>query len=89
MPGTNAGTGQPIWFKCHKYRLASNAAFYSRTSHELSMRHRVTLTGRRRKRYGRRGQRMTSVFREYTCACGYIGWSAHVDLERMEAKGAT
>lgn len=71
-PGTNAGTGQPIWFKCGRCRALAGA---------------VALTGRTRARR-RGGIRMTTRAREYVCECGYRGWSGHVDLERKAARAA-
>ena len=69
-----SGTGQPISFRC---------AVAAREFHRRSTEHVVELTGRTKKRRGPPGQRMTNVSREYRCACGHVGWSAHVDLSRL------
>lgn len=77
MPGTNAGTGQPITFQCPMWRRQP----YGRRT----VRHQVKLTGRKRKRSRCTRGRMTKFLREFVCLdCGHLGWSAHVDLERME-----
>ena len=81
VAGSNAGTGQPIAFVCAARR---REGYRGRSPAES---HRVELTGRARKRYGRPGARMTNLFREYRCSCGHVGWSAHVDLARRDVHG--
>lgn len=78
MSGTNAGTGQPLYFRCWKQRqeiegLARNPL------------HEVTLTGRTKAVRGG-GLRMERFAREYQCSCGHVGWSRHKDLKRCEVK---
>lgn len=79
-----AGAGQPLFFHCPKYRSAratereaAYLAFMLRAHRE------ITLTGRTRKVRKPNGQRMTKTAREYRCTCGHVGWSRHVDLERL------
>lgn len=67
-PGTKAGTGRPLWFKCRGCGRA--------------MAHDVTLTGQKRL-VGHNGNRVSAHSREYRCGqCGHTGWSRHRDLER-------
>lgn len=74
----------PLTFQCPKYR-----ALYwrTRTSGDRAA-HRVTLTGRKRRRStpNSGNSRKSDVDREYRCACGHVGWSCHIDLERMEQR---
>jgi len=89
MPGTNAGTGEPLSFRCarcrkrsHRDRLYGIHAYPD--GHDHGFANRVHLTGRSRpyKRIGQ-GIRTDSIAYEYTCRdCGYTGWSAHRDLMR-------
>lgn len=86
MPYDNSGgTGSPISFKCQELRRT-----YYKDQGREARRHTVTLTGRTKpypRRYGiMRGHRSTDTSREYRCACGHVGWSAHSDLERMERR---
>lgn len=96
MPGTNAGTGSPISFRCSACRrLASRSkepvfrprrgcvgGTYWRETYHGGRRDRVALTGRTRN-FGTRGARMSATAREYRCLdCGHVGWSRHVDLGR-------
>lgn len=87
MPGTNAGTGQPISFRCSQCRLVEGA--YGRRS-ERGWIGRVKLTGRHRAaRYGNARGRNSTKRREYECLdCRHVGWSRHTDLERLEARRA-
>jgi hypothetical protein len=77
MPGTNAGTGEPVTFRCQAERLESD---YMRGMRE----HRPLRTGRS-KPYRRIGQgiRTMTTAHEYRCSCGHTGWSAHVDVVRL------
>jgi hypothetical protein len=77
MPGSNAGTGQPHFFRCPVERSTLNQHSHPRD-------HVITLTGRSKPyRAHRGGVRITPISREYICSCGHTGWSAHVDLARM------
>lgn len=75
MPGTNAGTGQPITFRCAN----------ERREWPKRGRHSVVRTGRVKKRpYRALGQRMLMEAHEYRClTCGHVGWSGHVDVLRQ------
>lgn len=75
MPGTNAGTGCPIAFRCHGER---------RLTDERRGGHVVHVTGRERKAQGNRNARMDVVAREYVCSCGHTGWSRHIDLQQRK-----
>jgi hypothetical protein len=72
MPGTNAGTGQPLTFKCAKCRITD-----WRTDVDLEA------TGRTRP-MAHRGIRQTTRKIEYKCRiCGHVGWTQHIDAERL------
>jgi hypothetical protein len=81
--GLSSGTGSPHFFHCPVARRNRDYR-----THRLPKGHIITLTGRTkpRDRGGRVGDRSTLVVREYQCSCGHIGWSNHVDLERMERR---
>lgn len=77
MPGTNAGTGQPISLKCSQCRQRPDWRTNPGTG-ELAR------TGRRRPRRmssGRRGHlRIGDVAYECVClVCGHVGWYCHND----------
>lgn len=76
MPGTNAGTGQPIHFRCSQCR-AEGARW------PLGSEHRVELTGKvRDAKAGTAGVRNSRRALEYRCLdCDHVGWSRHIDLE--------
>lgn len=76
MPGTNAGTGQPLHFRCSKCRARG-------ASWPFGLKTRVELSGQERPiDDGNSRGRSTSTLRQYECLdCGHIGWSRHVDLE--------
>jgi hypothetical protein len=82
MPGSNAGTGRPIHFRCSGCRAGARpwpaGGFTS-----------VVLTGRdRAAKAGTAGTRNSARAREYRCLdCGHVGWSRHTDLERKAAAG--
>ena len=86
MPGTNAGTGWPLTFRCSKCRksqyaggCASIDAHYTRHSS-----HKHTPTGKTRPyKGGNRGIRGLRTFHQYTCECGHSGWSRHRDVQRL------
>lgn len=77
MPGTNAGTGNPLTFRCSKCKTK-----------DRSNRNRGTnwlATGERRESHAKRaGPRSDRRFvYGYRClTCGYNGWSRH---ERVKA----
>ena len=76
MPGTNAGTGEPITFRCHKERLGSD---YARGMRQ----HWCRRTGRIKPyRPSSQGIRTMHTAYEYRCSCGHVGWSAHRDVLR-------
>jgi hypothetical protein len=87
------GTGYPYTFECAKARLiyygnrSSRGEPVIRTSRERAE-HVVTLTGREREAPSpNRGHpRKSRMSREYRCACGHVGWSCHIDLERRAAR---
>jgi len=76
MPGTKAGTGQPITFRCWAERRERWQSFHRADDHVM------TMTGRSRPYHGHKGGRMTTTAYEYRCSCGHVGWSAHVDAAR-------
>lgn len=82
MPGTNAGTGQPIHFRCGMCRRCD--AHWRR-----GFKDDIELTGRTKPfnnlSSGRHGfTRLGHVVYEYRCkACGHRGWSRHNDLKRL------
>lgn len=82
MPGTSAGTGQPLSFRCQRCRR-------QRLDPEAGRASRVRLTGNKKEvqinQWIRIGRRYGLVSREYRCLdCGWVGWSRHKDLERKE-----
>lgn len=81
----SAGPGSPISFVCWKGRQDWRTKAAHRNVYA------VTLTGQSRPyktAFGSSlGLRSTFTSREYCCECGHVGWSNHVDLERMA--GAT
>jgi hypothetical protein len=77
--GRSAGTGSPVWFMCWRERQTTGGTY-------MRGEHRVTLTGRQRpyrKKGSALGSRSSYASREYTCSCGYTGWSNHIDLARL------
>jgi len=87
MSGTNAGTGQPLAFRCAKcrierpYRPGASGIRWGPSSGI-----NVKLTGRTRPkgRVSALGPRMDRIAREYRCLdCGHVGWSHHYDLVRI------
>lgn len=89
------GTGYPSHFACSKAReiyygwrsREGSAVDDGRTSRERRS-HVVTLTGRTKptKRTGKGHPRKSWTTYEYRCACGHVGWSSHIDLEKMAEK---
>jgi hypothetical protein len=86
MPGR--GTGVPNWFLCPTERRERLDARW-RGPYALNMpRHTITLTGRTRPtKPGNGHPRKSWTTREWTCSCGRTGWSNHIDLEHLEARG--
>lgn len=80
MPGTNAGTGCPIAFRCHQERR--HTIDPQRDPNYRN--HTVHVTGRERPAGGNRNIRMDTVTREYVCSCGHTGWSRHIDLAKRK-----
>jgi hypothetical protein len=83
--GQSAGAGSPVWFMCYRERQSRGIRDYLPGGW---VRHRIKLTGRTRPykppKGSARGTRSTGLSREYECSCGHVGWSNHMDLERME-----
>lgn len=80
MPGTNAGTGQPIVLKCAKCRRSITRKLLAAFSRGRNL----EATGRVRLSRGHRGIRQTNRRIEYRCKdCGHVGWSQHIDAERL------
>ena len=77
MPGTNAGTGYPLTFRCAKCKVGRD---YKSWSHrEVSRGCHYKLTGRTRDAKGV-GYRQGQFKVEYECLdCGHIGWTQHID----------
>jgi len=85
--GQSAGPGEPVVFQCQKCRRGNTRYTVVDAGHTG----RVTLTGRKRARYGGGIQvgRHGHIAREYKCNdCGHVGWSRHTDLERVERRQA-
>lgn len=80
MPGTNAGTGRPLTFRCVKCRRGRRL--------NTGWPGRIALTGKTR------GDVVSTAFHrmcrgsfQYRCLdCGHIGWSRHVDLQRIAGR---
>lgn len=71
--GANNGTGIPMFFACAMARRERSS--------DGRVRHVVELTGRSKAAGRKGGIRNSNRSHEYTCACGHVGWSRHVDLE--------
>lgn len=78
MPGTNAGTGQPLTLRCAKcktYRFGPDRGT------------NLEATGRTRP-MPHSAIRQTNRKIEYHCRdCGHTGWSQHIDAERLIRRG--
>ena len=72
MPGTNAGTGQPIRFRCAACRR----------TRVFPLGWAVVRTGRVRKLSRPRGgvRMLAYESHEYRCKCGHVGWTRHKDI---------
>jgi hypothetical protein len=68
MPGTNAGTGCPNWFRCSRCRMTGGKYDYVLTGKWWPLFHS--------------GPRMAPARVEYKCGCGHIGESRHIDIVR-------
>lgn len=81
MPGTNAGTGQPLYFMCHverraKWRIRDNATARA----WLHERHSpIVRTGKIRRNVGGNTRTLSDAY-QYRCACGHVGWTRHRDI---------
>ena len=91
MPGTNAGTGQPISFSCSKCRKTTGPCRQWTSGGSLTRcSHRQLRTGRTRPApQGNSGLRNLKDLHEYQCECGHVGWSRHVGVVRLLIKEAT
>lgn len=80
MPGTNAGTGQPISFQCSHCRQQNRWMGFKRRGGA----HAVRWLGRwRHTRPGTGGVRNSYWSFEYECGdCGHVGWSRHIEAQR-------
>lgn len=80
MPGTNAGTGQPLTFRCSKQR--SQVVYPDKYGGRFPDGHEnIVRTGRARL-VGYPGVRSLGTAWQYRCECGHVGWSKHVDVLR-------
>jgi hypothetical protein len=90
MPGTRAGTGQPITFRCWQCRRQNGTAevFGQLGTLHLGRINRVKLTGRKLLADdGCAGIRTSRFKRQYTCMdCDHTGWSRHTDLSDIVEK---
>lgn len=89
MPGTNAGTGQPLFLKCSRCKKERNPAFpFSQRT--TTSQGNLVRTGRTRPRRLAKGMgarnghmRIGDTAHECRCLdCGHIGWYCHKDAER-------
>lgn len=76
MPGTNAGTGQPLTLRCAKCKTTwrrdsgSGGTNLEATGRTKSVRHKAI--------------RQTNRKIEYRCRdCGHVGWTQHESAERL------
>lgn len=79
MPGTNAGTGVPVSFRCYAERRESSL------DRALGDVHEVYRTGAEKPFHSKGRQvsrRLDDVSRQYVCTCGYVGWSALKELAK-------
>jgi len=81
MPGTNAGTGQPIALRCSQCRQRRGRYFPM-----MPANHGFNLIATGRVRPARhRGIRQTHRRIQYRCLdCGHVGWTQHSDAERLK-----
>lgn len=81
MPGTNAGTGYPIFFKCPK--CVRRAGWRNEGNHGF----KYEVTGKVRPltsaQQGHGNPRAVYYRVQFKCLeCGHVGWSRHKDLAR-------
>ena len=75
MPGTNAGTGQPITLRCSSCRKDD----WRGPNRGMNL----IATGRFKAAVFR-AIRQTSRLIQYRCQdCGHVGWTQHIDAERL------
>jgi predicted RNA-binding Zn-ribbon protein involved in translation (DUF1610 family) len=86
--GKGAGTGYPHHFRCQKCRRRYSTAEYhgERYSEDRGRRNRIMLTGKARPNHSHRmSVRSSRTVRQYRCEdCGHVGWSNHIELQRLE-----
>jgi ribosomal protein S27E len=80
-PGTNAGTGQPLTFRCAKCKVGRR--WYESSEDRVGC--NVEATGKTRgKIRERHWGRMLSYYVQYRCLdCGHVGWSRHHTMEGL------
>jgi hypothetical protein len=77
MPGTNAGTGRPLFFRCSRCRKLDG----SRRGQRWEPTGRVRRLAKSQEGTG--GRRVAYLRYEYRCLdCGHTGWSRHIEVER-------
>lgn len=79
MPGTNAGTGQPLTARCAKCITKFENLILGRARRYGD----PQPTGKRRYKPNRKGGPRIDTFwlYEYKCGdCGHVGWSRHTDI---------
>ena len=86
MPGTNAGTGSPIVFKCARCRMACRRTWRPDLGGYIDCDHDVKLTGKWRKLDRGGSLRTARAEVEYKCACGHTGKSKHIDIVRRAVR---
>ncbi len=80
MPGTNAGTGQPLTLRC---------SWCKRSHRDDPERGTKLLATGRFKAARHRSIRQTNRKIEYYCQdCGHHGWTQHIDAEKLVARKA-
>lgn len=89
MPGTNAGTGHPLTFRCAVCKVGR--AFDSLARRDLEKGTNVVATGERRERpTGKGSSRRTDPVYQYSYKCldcGHEGWSRHTDVRAKYLRG--
>jgi predicted RNA-binding Zn-ribbon protein involved in translation (DUF1610 family) len=81
MPGTNAGTGQPLTLRCSKCKKHRDYGRHGsgRTGDGTNL----IATGRFRA-VTHKSIRQTNRKIQYRCKdCGFVGWTQHIDAERL------
>ena len=84
MPGSNAGTGQPITFRCWVQRRGAEIHYHWRTRKisyiSYPKGHNGVRTGKVRASARGGGIRMMHTDHQYRCECGHVGWSKHTGV---------